>query len=46
MHGKTTAIKVECATDATGKEITMTFNNIGDINVNGLDLTFEGSGDC
>jgi len=46
MSGKTTALRTECASKASGKKITFTFANIGDINLNSLYLETVGSDDC
>ena len=46
MSGKTTALRTECASKASGEKITFTFTNIGDINFNSLMLETVGSDDC
>ena len=46
MNGKTSAMKLDCASGAVGTKITMTFANIGDINLVGLGLVVEGSDAC
>jgi len=46
MYGKTSAILVDCNSNAYGKKITMTFANIGDINIDEINLDAEGSDKC
>ena len=46
MAGKTSALLVDCASGAVGKSITMTYANIGDISIDEVNLTVEGSDSC
>jgi len=46
MKGKTSALLVDCASGATGQKITLTFANIGDINIDEAKLVVSGSDTC
>ena len=46
MSGKTSTVRFDCATNTQGKVMTMTFNDIGDINIEGLYLLFKGIQEC
>jgi hypothetical protein len=46
MSGKTATVRFDCATNTQGKAITMTFNDIGDIDIEGIFLHFKGVQEC